>query len=61
GHSYRVLFVSELCKSHPVYLSDGRCNSSSAETGVLMAITGYSPTQFVGGTQYHRQWVSPNL
>ncbi|GBN38277.1 hypothetical protein AVEN_219718-1 [Araneus ventricosus] len=27
-----------------MYLSDGHCNSSSAEAGVLMAITGHGPT-----------------
>ncbi|GBM37003.1 hypothetical protein AVEN_31853-1 [Araneus ventricosus] len=47
-------------RSHLVYLSDVLCNSSSAEKGVLMAITGHSPTPTVGGKHYHRQRASPN-
>ncbi|GBM04419.1 hypothetical protein AVEN_35592-1 [Araneus ventricosus] len=55
------------CRNHPnlaqsrsVYLSDGRCNSSSAEAGVLVAIVDHGPTPPVGGTHYHRHWESPN-
>ncbi|GBL73428.1 hypothetical protein AVEN_159435-1 [Araneus ventricosus] len=40
--------------------SDGRCNCSSAETGVLVAITDHGPTLPVGGTHYHRQKGSPS-
>ncbi|GBM49397.1 hypothetical protein AVEN_32524-1 [Araneus ventricosus] len=43
-----------------MYLSDGRCNSSSAKAGVLMAITGNGPTASEGGTHYHRQRESPS-
>ncbi|GBM03039.1 hypothetical protein AVEN_14551-1 [Araneus ventricosus] len=43
-----------LARSRPVYRSDGRCNSSSAEAGVLMAITGQGLTPPVVGTHYHR-------
>ncbi|GBL88506.1 hypothetical protein AVEN_159092-1 [Araneus ventricosus] len=50
---------ADLAQSRPVYRSDGRCNSSSAEVGVLMAITGCNPTPSVGGTQYHQR-ASPN-
>ncbi|GBN17027.1 hypothetical protein AVEN_109522-1 [Araneus ventricosus] len=39
----------------PNYLSDGRCNSSSPEAGVLTAISGCGPTPPEGGTHYHRQ------
>ncbi|GBN81056.1 Mariner Mos1 transposase [Araneus ventricosus] len=50
----------DIARSHPAYLSDGRCNSSSAEAGVLTAIKGNGPTPPRGGMHCHRQRVSPN-
>ncbi|GBM13468.1 hypothetical protein AVEN_40408-1 [Araneus ventricosus] len=41
-----------------MYLSDGSCNSSSAEAGVLIVITDRGPISPEGGTHYHRQWAS---
>ncbi|GBM22648.1 hypothetical protein AVEN_144434-1 [Araneus ventricosus] len=41
-----------------MYLSDGGCNCSSAEAGVLMAITSHGPTTPEGGANYHRQRAS---
>ncbi|GBL77925.1 hypothetical protein AVEN_143259-1 [Araneus ventricosus] len=43
-----------------MHLSDGRCNSSSTEAGVLTAITRHGPTPPEGGTHYHRQRASPS-
>ncbi|GBM69130.1 hypothetical protein AVEN_6361-1 [Araneus ventricosus] len=37
----------------PMYLSEHRCNSSSAEAGVLLAFTGHGPTSPESGTHYH--------
>ncbi|GBM62375.1 hypothetical protein AVEN_255735-1 [Araneus ventricosus] len=45
----------DLARSRPVQLSDNRCDSSSAQAGVLVAITGQGPTPPEGGTHYHRQ------
>ncbi|GBL94261.1 hypothetical protein AVEN_16788-1 [Araneus ventricosus] len=42
----------------PVYLNDGRCNSSNAEARVLVAISGHSPTPPVEGTHYRPQKAS---
>ncbi|GBN16763.1 hypothetical protein AVEN_145095-1 [Araneus ventricosus] len=50
----------DLARSSAVYLSDGRCNSSSAEAGVLTAIIVHGPTPPVGGTHYHQKRASPN-
>ncbi|GBN81187.1 hypothetical protein AVEN_19523-1 [Araneus ventricosus] len=50
----------DIARSHSAYLSDGRCNSSSAEAGVLTAITVHGPTPPRGGMHCHRQRVSPN-
>ncbi|GBM81963.1 hypothetical protein AVEN_62385-1 [Araneus ventricosus] len=36
-----------------MYLKDSRCNSLSAEAGVLTAITVHGPIPPEGGTQYH--------
>ncbi|GBN19523.1 hypothetical protein AVEN_76263-1 [Araneus ventricosus] len=45
------------CYPCPAYASmapnDRRCNSSSTETGVLVAITGHCPTSPGGVTYYH--------
>ncbi|GBM72868.1 hypothetical protein AVEN_199122-1 [Araneus ventricosus] len=38
-----------------MYLSNGRYNNSSAEAGILMAITVHGPSPPVSGTHYHRQ------
>ncbi|GBM00748.1 hypothetical protein AVEN_74492-1 [Araneus ventricosus] len=51
---------SEICTTpslpnHPGNLSDSRCNSSSTEAGVLVAITGHGLTPPEGGT-YYRWW-----
>ncbi|GBM82816.1 hypothetical protein AVEN_37276-1 [Araneus ventricosus] len=43
-----------------MHLNDSRCDNSSAEAGVLMAITGHNPTAPVEGTHYHRKWVIPS-
>ncbi|GBN44919.1 hypothetical protein AVEN_46599-1 [Araneus ventricosus] len=43
-----------------MHLSDGRCNSSTTEAGVLMVTTGQGRTSPVGGTHYHRKRASPN-
>ncbi|GBL87402.1 hypothetical protein AVEN_118346-1 [Araneus ventricosus] len=43
-----------------MYLSDCRCNSSSADFRVLVAITSHSPIPPVEGTHYHRQRASPS-
>ncbi|GBL79747.1 hypothetical protein AVEN_18267-1 [Araneus ventricosus] len=43
-----------------MYRSDGRCNSSSPEAGVVMAVTGHGPTPLEGSTDYHRQRASPS-
>ncbi|GBM55554.1 hypothetical protein AVEN_105086-1 [Araneus ventricosus] len=48
-----------LPRNHPMYLSDGRCNSSSAEAGVLVRISGHDPIPAEGGTHYQRQNASP--
>ncbi|GBM62275.1 hypothetical protein AVEN_264138-1 [Araneus ventricosus] len=45
--------------SHAVHLNGSRCNSSSAEAGILLAITGHVPTPPVGGMLYHRHRASP--
>ncbi|GBO16293.1 hypothetical protein AVEN_15801-1 [Araneus ventricosus] len=58
GNSYRN--YSDLARSRPVCLNDGRCNSSRAEAGVLAAITGHGPALPVGGTHYHWQMESPS-
>ncbi|GBM22106.1 hypothetical protein AVEN_266470-1 [Araneus ventricosus] len=58
GNSYRN--HSSLDRSRSVDLSDGRCNSSSAEAGVLMTITGNVPTLSKGGSFYHLQRARPN-
>ncbi|GBM81472.1 hypothetical protein AVEN_163630-1 [Araneus ventricosus] len=34
-------------------MKDSRCNSSSTQAGILMAINGHSPTLPVGNTHYH--------
>ncbi|GBL83305.1 hypothetical protein AVEN_110630-1 [Araneus ventricosus] len=47
-------------RSRSVYPRDGRSNSSIAEAGVLMAITGHGPTPPEGGMHYYRQTASPN-
>ncbi|GBM32691.1 hypothetical protein AVEN_223472-1 [Araneus ventricosus] len=44
-----------MARSRLVDLSDGRCNSSSAEAGVIIAITAHGSTPPVGGMHYHRQ------
>ncbi|GBM96632.1 hypothetical protein AVEN_15665-1 [Araneus ventricosus] len=44
---------------HPGLLNDSRCNSSSIEAGVLVAITGHGPNPPVGGTYYH-WWRDPS-
>ncbi|GBM23929.1 hypothetical protein AVEN_52130-1 [Araneus ventricosus] len=49
-----------LAQNRPVYLSDDRCNSSSDEVGVLIAITGCGLTPNLGGKHYHRQKASLN-
>ncbi|GBM12947.1 hypothetical protein AVEN_164002-1 [Araneus ventricosus] len=56
GDSYR----NQPCmaRNRPAYLSDGCCNSSIAETGVLVAITDHGPTPPVGGIHYHRRRAS---
>ncbi|GBN70069.1 hypothetical protein AVEN_233062-1 [Araneus ventricosus] len=36
--------------NHPGLLNDSRCNSSSTEAGVLMAISGHGPTPPEGGS-----------
>ncbi|GBO01553.1 hypothetical protein AVEN_57207-1, partial [Araneus ventricosus] len=36
-----------------MYLSGGHCNSSGAEVGVLMAITGHGPTPPPGGGTHY--------
>ncbi|GBM54593.1 hypothetical protein AVEN_154132-1 [Araneus ventricosus] len=41
-----------------MYLSDGRCTSSSAEARDLMTITGHGPSSLEGCTHYHRQRTS---
>ncbi|GBO31732.1 hypothetical protein AVEN_3210-1 [Araneus ventricosus] len=43
-----------------VHLNDSRCNSSSAEAGVLEDITGNGPIPPVGGTLYHWQRKGPS-
>ncbi|GBM79018.1 hypothetical protein AVEN_23059-1 [Araneus ventricosus] len=48
----------DLARSRLEYLSDGRCNNSSAEVGVLMAITGHDPTPPLGGNQSIAQYLS---
>ncbi|GBM61849.1 hypothetical protein AVEN_265496-1 [Araneus ventricosus] len=50
--------ISENCFTPPlrsirVKLNESRCNSSSIEAGVLVAITGQSPTSLKGGMYYH--------
>ncbi|GBM13368.1 hypothetical protein AVEN_159786-1 [Araneus ventricosus] len=55
---YSHRYHAYLARSFQVFLSDGRCNSSSVEAGLLMVINGHVPTPPVGGTHYHRQWAS---
>ncbi|GBN13202.1 hypothetical protein AVEN_242435-1 [Araneus ventricosus] len=50
-----------LARNRPMHLSDSRCDSSSAEAEVLMALTGNGPTPPEGDTYYHRQRASSNL
>ncbi|GBO30894.1 hypothetical protein AVEN_259627-1 [Araneus ventricosus] len=38
---------------HSGTLNDSHCNSSTTESGVLVAITGHGPTRPEGGTYYH--------
>ncbi|GBL85699.1 hypothetical protein AVEN_193152-1 [Araneus ventricosus] len=60
---HKIKFISKIprpSRSRAVYLSDGRCNSSSAEAGVLTAITGHEPNPPEGGTHCHRQRASPS-
>ncbi|GBM17173.1 hypothetical protein AVEN_47581-1 [Araneus ventricosus] len=58
GRAIHPITVSHLARSRLLYLSDGRCNGSSAEAGVIVAITGHGLTPRVGGTHYHRQRAS---
>ncbi|GBM06015.1 hypothetical protein AVEN_49404-1 [Araneus ventricosus] len=58
-HSY--LNHPGLARSRPVHLSDGRCNSSSAEAGGLLSITGHGPTPPAGSTHYHWQRQAPTI
>ncbi|GBM02768.1 hypothetical protein AVEN_40834-1 [Araneus ventricosus] len=60
SHDNPYLNYPGSARSRSVHLSDGRCSSSSAETGVLMTITGHGPIAPVGGTHYHRQRANPN-
>ncbi|GBN47134.1 hypothetical protein AVEN_141789-1, partial [Araneus ventricosus] len=39
----------------PRLVNESRCDSSSAEAGVLVVITGHGPTPPEGGTYYHRR------
>ncbi|GBL79677.1 hypothetical protein AVEN_18217-1 [Araneus ventricosus] len=48
-----------LVRIRPMHLNDSRCDSSSAEAGVLMTIADHGPTPPVGGTHNHRQSASP--
>ncbi|GBM91582.1 hypothetical protein AVEN_209410-1 [Araneus ventricosus] len=43
---------------HPGNLNDSRCNSSSTEAGVLVAITGHGPTPLEGGNLSIGQYLS---
>ncbi|GBM11954.1 hypothetical protein AVEN_249442-1, partial [Araneus ventricosus] len=42
-----------------MYLSGGRCSSSSAEAGIITAITGQGPTPPEGGTHYPKPSLYP--
>ncbi|GBN69385.1 hypothetical protein AVEN_170432-1 [Araneus ventricosus] len=57
-YSYRNR--TDLARSRPVQPNHSRCYNSSAEAGILVAITGHGPTPPVGGTYYHQQWASPS-
>ncbi|GBN58446.1 hypothetical protein AVEN_194677-1, partial [Araneus ventricosus] len=52
--NFKSIQHPDLARNRSGYLSDGRYNSSSAEVGVLMAITGHSPTPPEGGMHYDR-------
>ncbi|GBM57586.1 hypothetical protein AVEN_85450-1 [Araneus ventricosus] len=45
-------------QEHQRTLNDSRCNRSSTEAGILMAITGHGSTPPEGGTYYHLKGVT---
>ncbi|GBM62283.1 hypothetical protein AVEN_264143-1 [Araneus ventricosus] len=50
-HMNSELIHIHMSRNRPVHLSDSRCGSLIAETGVLMAITGHGLTPPVGDTK----------
>ncbi|GBM17461.1 hypothetical protein AVEN_193757-1 [Araneus ventricosus] len=55
-HNLNLKWATPVLLWHPGILNDSRCNRSSTEAGVPVAITGHAPTPPVGGTYYHWRW-----